>query len=167
MSLIYPDRLTTLLGNYRVGTADCLIDRGLVVLAQSQDYRRQVQARMKPIDADGIKKLPVAQYHVSRKIDGEFNCLVCQDGEAILVNPGGTVRVGLDFLDEIANEFTVDGIRRAVIAGELWFARPNGRERVHDVTRVARRPESEGELARLAFSAFDIIEWDGQTFGSF
>jgi hypothetical protein len=164
---MYPDRLTTLLGNYRVGTADCLTDRGLVALAQAQNYRRQVQARMKPIDSDGIKKLPVAQYHVSRKIDGEFNCLVYQAGEAILVNPGGTVRVGLDFLDEIANEFTVDGIHRTVIAGELWFARPNGRERVHDVTRVARCPESEGELARLAFSAFDIIEWDGQIFGSF
>ena len=40
------------------------------------------------------QKLPATEYHVSRKVDGEFAVLVFEAGEALLVNPGGTVRVG-------------------------------------------------------------------------
>jgi hypothetical protein len=150
-----------LLGRYAVGTGDCLTDPGLVAIAQ--DFRRQAQARIKPIDEAGIKKLPVARYHVSRKIDGEFNCLVYHDGEAILVNPGGTVLAGLPDLESAAWHLQAAGIRTAVIAGELWYERADGgRERAHDVTRVARRPESEAELLDLRFSAFDLIRLDGK-----
>jgi hypothetical protein len=165
MPLTHPDRLEILLGGYAVGDASCLTDPGLVAIAQ--DYRRRVQARMKPIDADSIKKLPVANYHVSRKIDGEFNCLVYQEGEAILVNPGGTVRAGLPDLAIFEWNMQAAQYRRAIIAGELWYDRGEARERVHDVTRFARRPESETDLLNLRFSAFDIIDLDGRQFESF
>jgi hypothetical protein len=164
MSLIIPDRMQTLLGSYCVGSADCLTDPGLVAIAQ--DYRRACQARMKPIDADGIKMLPAtggAEYHVSLKIDGEFNCLVydaaAADCNCILVNPGGTVRAGLPFLANIASRLAEGGCKRAVIAGELWYNRPE-RPRVHDVVRVARNPQSEEEVKGLSFAAFDIIHCD-------
>jgi hypothetical protein len=161
MSLIHPDRMQILLGRYAVGDASCLVDPSLVAVAQ--DYRRQAQARMMPLDAEQLhKKLPVGEYHCSLKIDGEFNVLVFQDGEAILVNPGGTVRAGLPVLDQLARQLQAAGVQRAVLAGELWYQRPErSRCRVHDVTRVARNPQSPDELARLRFVAFDLIELDG------
>jgi len=133
-------------------------------VAVAQDYRRQAQARMQPLDPDLIaKKIPPGEYHVSLKIDGEFNVLVYQDGEAILVNPGGTVRVGLPDLERAAWHLQAATIRSAVIAGELWYDRPDGgRERVHDVARVSRRPESQAELLNLRFSAFDLLSLDGK-----
>jgi hypothetical protein len=159
VSLVYSDRLKLLLGRYAVGDASCLVDPGLVAVAQ--DYRRRAQARMQPVDpADLARRLPPLgdSYHVSLKIDGEFNILVYQDGEAILVNPGGTVRAGLAQVDSFADAIRDSGMRAAVLAGELYFARPDsGRCRVHDVTRVARNPQSSEEVAGLRFAAFDVI----------
>jgi hypothetical protein len=154
--------MQTLLGRYAVGDASCLADPGLAAIAQ--DYRRKAQARMQPLDPEQLhKKLPVAKYHVSLKLDGEFNILVYQDGEAILVNPGGTVRTGLPELERAAWHFQAAGVRRAVVAGELWWHRPDeGRERVHDVVRVARKPNSDSELLDLRFAAFDLIDLDGK-----
>src|SRR5262249_9001092 len=159
--LAHSDCLDVLLGNYAVGCADCLADPGLVALAQ--DYRRKAAARLQPLDEAGLNKLPAADYHVSLKIDGEFNLLVYAAGEAIIVNPGGTVRTGLPCLDEAAQALQSAGVGRALIAGELWYV-PEGRvrERVHDVSRVARNPQSAEELEALAFSAFDVLEIDGQ-----
>src|SRR5262245_8644888 len=96
-------------------------------------------------------------------VHGEFNLLVYASGEAIIVNPGGTVRTGLPCLDEAAQALQSAGVGRALIAGELWYV-PEGRvrERVHDVSRVARNPQSAEELEALAFSAFDVLEIDGQ-----
>jgi hypothetical protein len=163
VSLVHSDRLKLLLGRYAVGYASCLVDPGLVAVAQ--DYRRRAQARMQPLDpADLAKRLPALTQpgsppcHVSLKIDGEFNLLVYADGEAILVNPGGTVRAGLAQVDSLADAIRDSGMRAAVLAGELYFARPDsGRCRVHDVTRVARNPQSSEEVAGLRFAAFDVI----------
>src|SRR5262245_17135697 len=159
--LAHRDHLDVLLERYAVCSADCLTDPGLVALAQ--DYRRKAAARLQPLDEAGLKKLPAADYHVSLKIDGEFNLLVYTLGEAILVNPGGTVRTGLPCLDEAADRLQQAGIGRAVIAGEFWYV-PEGRvrERVHDVSRVARNSQSAEELGGLAFSAFDVLEIDGR-----
>jgi hypothetical protein len=161
MPLVHPNRLKILLGDYAVGDASCLTDPGLVALAQ--DYRSKAAARIMPLDPDAISKLPVADYHVMLKIDGEFNILVYADEETILVNPGGTVRAGLPDLESAAWHLQAAGIRSAVIAGELWYDRPDGGlERVRDVERVTRRPESDSDLLNLRFSAFDLIRLDGK-----
>jgi len=92
--MIHSDRMDILLGRYAVGDASCLADPALV--AKAQDYRRRAAARMMPLDPGQLaKKLPAAEYHVSLKIDGEFNVLAYAEGQAVLVNPGGTVRTGL------------------------------------------------------------------------
>jgi hypothetical protein len=152
-----------LLGRYTVGEASCLTDPSLI--AKAQDYRRRDTSRMMPLDPGQLAtKLPPAEYHVSLKIDGEFDVLAYADGEAVLVNPGGTVRAGLPLLDRAARQFQAAGIRQAVLAGELYYVRPeSGRSRVHDVSRVARRPASQDELDGLHFAAFDLIERDGET----
>ena len=42
---------------------------------------------MLPLDADEIlKKIPKADYHVSRKVDGEFTVLMYRDGECCSLN---------------------------------------------------------------------------------
>jgi hypothetical protein len=158
MSLIYADKMQTLLGSYAVGDASCLVDPSLVTLAQ--DYRRRAQARLQPLDAEGLKKLPPKQeFHVSRKIDGEFNLLVYRGGEAILVNPGGTVRAGLPVLKAWAEDLqrVIDRGAIVVLAGEFFAQCKPGRERVHDVVRIARRPTDEYELQQLCFNAFDVV----------
>ena len=162
MPLTHPDRLEPLLGRYAVGDARCLVDPGLVAVAQ--DYRRQASARLQPLDEAGLKKkLPTGvDYHVSLKIDGEFNILVYDQGEAILVNPGGTVRTGLPCLESIALVLGQNPlVQRLVLAGELYY-RTDGRSRVHDITRVARNPQSHEELERLRFAAFDVLDYNGE-----
>ena len=93
-SLLDKARVEIKLGDYGVAPATALADGGL--LPRVQEYRRQASSRMIPLDADDIrKKIPKADYYVSRKVDGEFTVLVYRDGECLTLNPGGTVRIGL------------------------------------------------------------------------
>ena len=161
MSLVRKDKLEVKLAGYSVGTPAALVDPTL--LTRTQDYKRQTSQRMFPLEAADVpKRLSSAEYHVSLKIDGEFSVLAYADGEAILVNPGGTVRVGLALEKEAAEKLKAAGIKKALFAGELYYARPDGkRGRVHDVSRVARQPATKAELDGLHFAPFDIIEIDG------
>ncbi len=165
MSLVNRAKLDIKLGSYAVGTGAALADPLLV--ARAQDYRRHTASRMIPLEpADILKRFPAGEYHVSLKVDGEFSLLVYAAGEALLVNPGGTVRVGIPAVDEAAALFKKAGVKSALIPGELHFTKAEGkRPRVHDVSRVARTPASQAELDQLAFSAFDLLELDGQPAG--
>jgi ATP-dependent DNA ligase len=57
-------------------------------------------------------------------------------------------------------------VRSCVLAGEFYWLR-GGRERVHDVARVARRPQETAEIDGLAFAAFDILSVNGEPLSSF
>ena len=161
MKRLEPGRLEIKLGEYATGGSSALADP--LLLGRVQDYRRLTAARMMPLETTEVKKrLPTSDYHVSRKVDGEFNVLVFDGGEVCTVNPGGTVRVGLPMLAEAASQLKKAGINRAAIAGELHFVRPDGkRPRVHDVSRAARTPDSPADLDGLHFAAFDLIELNG------
>jgi len=154
-------RVEILMGHYGTAPATALVDSSL--LPKVQEYRRMASARMQPLDREGIThKIPAGEYHVSRKVDGEFTVLVFREGTAFSLNPGGTVRVGLPWLDEAAKLLGKAGVRDAMIAGELYVARDDGgRPRVHDVCTVARSPQSAGDLKRLRFAAFDVMSKDG------
>jgi hypothetical protein len=109
------------------------------------------------------ERIPQAPYHVSRKIDGEFTVLVYRDGEAFTLNPGGTVRVGMPWMEEAVRRLTEAGVKEVMVAGELYAQRPDqARARVHDVTSLARRPESTEDLDRLRFAVFDLMSVDGE-----
>jgi hypothetical protein len=123
-----------------------------------QEYRRISGSRMIPLDREGMKqKIPAADHHVSRKVDGEFTVLILRGGLAFTLNPGGTVRVGLPFLDEAASLLSKSGVNDVLIAGELYVYKEFGRTRVHDVSTTARGPKSEDDLKLLRFAVFDII----------
>ena len=47
-----------------------------------------------------------------------------------------------------------------LVAGELYVARNDRRPRVHDVSRVARQPESQADLEQLHLAVFDILDLD-------
>ncbi len=159
--MIDKTRVQIRLGRYGTAPATALANPQLHTRAQ--DYRRGLGMRMIPLDrADVSRKLPNATYHVSRKVDGEFAVLALDGGEALLVNPGGLVRVGLPALDEAAKLATTAGLARGLFAVELYVARPDGkRSRVHDVGQVARQPATAAELATLRLAVFDAIELDG------
>ncbi len=160
--LIDPARVEFKLGRYGVGAAKDLTDASL--WQRTQEYRQAVRSRMVPLDKRELtSRLPAGEYHLSRKVDGEFAVLVYSAGESLLVNPGGTVRVGLPLLTEAEKQLTRAGVKRALIAGELYYRHPTGaRSRVHDVSHAARSPDSQAELDHLQFAAFDVIELDGQ-----
>jgi hypothetical protein len=162
MSLLDRSRLEIKLGDFAMTSAAALADPRL--LQRVQDYRRQLSTRLTPLDAGEIKqRLGTADYHVSKKIDGEFNVLIFDQGEALLLNPGGTVRVGLPLLTEAAARLKQLGVQRSLVAGELHFVHPDSkRARVHDVSRAARQPESRDDLPALHFAAFDLMEINGE-----
>ncbi|GAB5406906.1 MAG: hypothetical protein Aurels2KO_51370 [Aureliella sp.] len=158
-------RFEVKLGNYSVGPATALSDSGL--LAATQEYRRQASSRMMPISqADIETRIPSGNFLVSRKLDGEFSVLVYRDGEAFTLNPGGTVRTGLPLHNEAAKILAGAGVDSALIAGELHVRRSDGtRSRVHDVSKVARSPQSEDDLSCLAFAPFDLISLNEEKAG--
>jgi hypothetical protein len=80
--LLDVSRVEIKLGDYGVAAATALKD--VTWHLKTQDYRRQIGARMYPLDKEDIRqKVPTADYHVSRKVDGEFTVLAFQRGQAI------------------------------------------------------------------------------------
>ena len=85
-SIIDHSQLTTKLGDYKVGKSQALIDS--LVLPLVRNYKRTVASRMYPLaPKDVANKISDAQYHVSRKIDGEFTVLLYKNEELLTLNP--------------------------------------------------------------------------------
>jgi ATP-dependent DNA ligase len=127
-----------------------------------QDYRRAAALRLYPLEGTDIaERVPAAEMHVSRKVDGEFTVLAFRPGEVFTLNPGGTVRVGMPLLDEAARLLSKAGVKEALIAGELYLARDDRRPRVQDVVSAVGRPTDVAELEQLRFAAFDLISCNG------
>lgn len=165
--LIDKGRLEAKFGDYAVAPAAGLSDP--LLLPRVQGYRRQSGARMMAVDRNSAqRKIPVGEFHISRKIDGEFNVLIWKDAQALLLNPGGTVRVGLPVLEEAEKAFKAAGVKEAFVPCELWVRRDDEqRPRVHDVSRVARKPENQAAIESLHWAVFDIMELEGESFGEF
>jgi hypothetical protein len=161
VALIDRGRLDIKLGDYGTAPAAALADPS--IHPRVQEYRRHASMRMVGLEPRDIRtRVPATSYHVSRKVDGEFTVLVYRDGQTLSINPGGTVRVGLPWMNEAASLLSQAGVREALVAGELYVARPDGRPRVHDVTSVARQPSSADDLEHLRFAVFDLISLDGK-----
>ncbi|MFM7237842.1 MAG: hypothetical protein ACKOYK_13980, partial [Cyanobium sp.] len=138
-------------------------------LRQARWRLRQLGESMRAFDIDTARqRLPVAEdYVISRKIDGEFTCLLYSRGVCLTLNPGGTVRVGAPFHQEAAERLAAAGVKEAFLGGELYVRRSDGqRPRVHDVTRVARKPANEAEVASLCYAVFDIYRLDGDDYAA-
>jgi ATP dependent DNA ligase C terminal region/ATP dependent DNA ligase domain len=159
--LVDVDMLAVKQGTYRQGVASALRDPNL--LAISRMRRRQASQVMVALDHEGMKtKIPPGPYFISLKIDGEFTVMAYKDGDIISVNPYGTVRMGAPFHIELGRMLAKAGIRSAIIGGELWVKHADGhRPRVHDVTRLARAPQSQADVDQLHYAVFAIYDLDG------
>jgi ATP dependent DNA ligase C terminal region/ATP dependent DNA ligase domain len=159
--LVDRGRMEIKLGSFAVGSATMLADSS--ILPTVQDYRRRVSGQMMPLDKPGIReRIPTAEYHVSRKVDGEFTVLVYRNGEVFTINPGGTVRMGMPWQEEARKQLAAASVTEAMIVGELYVENTERRPRVHDVVTVARQPQSLTDLERLRFAVFDIASRDGK-----
>jgi ATP-dependent DNA ligase len=161
--LVDPKSLKQSVGGYRIGGPESLADQGWLRAARMR--RRQLGEMMRAFDIETAKqRLPAADdYFISRKIDGEFTCLVYRDGDCLTLNPGGTLRVGAPFHAEAAERLSKAGVKSAFLGGELYVRRLDGkRPRVHDVTRVARKPADADEVAGLCLAVFNVYDLDGE-----
>lgn len=155
------DDMRVLVGGYLVGTYEALSDSNYINVARTR--RRQLGQLFMALDkAMAPRKMPKGEYYLSRKIDGEFTILIYRDGDAVTLNPGGTLRAEAPFMKEAAAALKKAGIKEAILGGELYVQRPDGkRPRVHDVVRVARAPADAGEVAQLGMGFFNIYDLDG------
>lgn len=161
-SLIDPSLFEIRFGTYEVASATALADATL--LAMVRNYKRTVASQLIPLSGDDIaRKISDAEYHVSRKVDGEFCVLIYQNRQIITLNPGGTIRTGLPWQAEAKAMIEKAGWSSVVIAGEL-FAKvsEDRRPRVHDVVSLARQPKTEADLQAIQFAVFDVISIDNQ-----
>jgi hypothetical protein len=155
--IVARERVESRLGAYGCARAETLTDP--LLWGRAQEARRLLSSRMTSVARDELRaRLPAGDVHVSRKVDGEFTLLVVDGDEAFTVNPGGTVRVGLPLLEEAQALVGRAGKRRVLAVGELYLHDPARRTHVHDVTGVLTRPRDAGELDRVRFAAFDLIE---------
>ncbi len=162
MSLFDKSKMREVVGTYLSGDHVALADSNYISVARTR--RRQAGQMVIALDKAMVpRKMPKAEYYVSRKIDGEFTILIYKDGEAITLNPGGTLRAGAPFMAEAAAALKKAGVKSAILGGELYVQRPDGkRARVHDVVRVARAPADMKEVGQLAIGFFNIYDLDGQ-----
>ncbi len=161
-SLLDKDKLIQVLGDYHSGKASkCILDPDILRTVRMR--RRQIGRMMTALDREKAKyRIPAGDYFISRKIDGEFTCLVYKNGEAFTVNPGGTVRMGAEFHKRASKHLKKAGVKSALIGGELYVNRPDGKRAwVHDVVRVARKPEDQDAVDSLGFGIFNIYDLDG------
>src|SRR5262245_8615105 len=155
-ALLDRGRVEIKLAEYGVAPATALADS--LLLGRTQDYRRAAASRLYPLEGSAInEKVPSAEFHVSRKIDGEFTVLVFRQGEVFTINPGGTVRIGLPVLEEAARLLSRAGVKEVMLACELYVARNDRRSRVHDIVSIASRPTAIAELDQIHLAAFDVI----------
>src|SRR3954462_11263339 len=117
MTLLDKSRVEIKFGEY--GTAPAIALSDPTLLSRVQEYRRNMGARMVPIAREDLRRrIPAGDYHVSRKLDGEFTVLIADGNEIFTLNPGGTVRFGLPFAAEAKALLDKAGLGRVMIAGE-------------------------------------------------
>lgn len=122
--------------------------------AELARYKRNVASRYRAITAPEIPIFASQRLLVSPKIDGETWFLVMRDGDVALANPRGRVLSGaLPVLDE-ARTMAARAGRPLVFPGELFALRKNGRPRHGDLAAAI----SAGEVDRIGFTAFDVID---------
>jgi len=162
MGIIDQSKLSKKATDYHVGDATCIADASYLRLTRMR--RRQLGQMMRAYDTELAKsKLPEGEYYISNKLDGEFTCIIFNEGELFTLNPGGTVRLGAAVHQEACKLFVDAGVKSAMLGAELYVRRADGeRARVHDVVRVARAPKDQAEADTLCLGVFNIYELDGE-----
>src|SRR5436305_3794467 len=163
MNLDYDDRrISKKKGDYATGEAIYLADPSLHT--RTQDYKRQLSAKMRGVSAQDIARIQAGRgYTARRKYDGEFSMIFFDGKRLISVNPGGTVRWGLPQYKECEKLLKAAKVKSCVLGGELYVRAENFKGlRIHQVVGILRNPKSEEDMDRLGLAIFDLVEYDGK-----
>ena len=146
-------RLDTMPSGIRTGTA--LADDSLAALGRT--YKKDVASRYRLLKESQMRELSPEGLYASIKLDGQLHFLYKDDNEIFLWNPRGRVITNLPLLAEARNTLPAG---RIILAGEL-YSTLRERSRVYDVTSALGQ-SSDGDVSKLAFGAFDILELDSE-----
>ena len=115
-------------------------------------YKRRVAGNYRPLTPEEIKLLPVSNYLVSEKIDGELWFLVLDGENSFFTNAMGKVIHGsLPILQEASSLPKGD-----ILVGELHAISVSDRPRVGDLSSVLSEPGQE-RCTDLRFAVFDLL----------
>ncbi len=137
---------------------------------QVKDYKLRVASQFRSINRDYVNRLRGSEFYISLKLDGEHAhlCYDRDEGRAFLIRHRGYAYYGLPCLDEAKRIFDAAGVKRALIAGELYVKRPDkARTRVFDVVALTKDPKPNADLSWLRFAPFDILTLDDEVMVDF
>lgn len=138
---------------------------------QVTDYKSRIASKFKSINKDHIDRIQGNEMYVSLKLDGEHCHLYYEEDEedrAYLIRPRGYAYFGLPCLEEAKQTLKAMGIRRCLMAGELFVKKEDGsRTRIFDVIHHTKAPKTQEDLDRLHFAPFDILMLDDEEYVDF
>jgi hypothetical protein len=123
------------------------------------DYKKNVAGKFMLVEGAKLKqRIDGERFAVTRKIDGHLQVVFYTMGEIYMLNSSGKQKVEhLKCLDAFAEALKRAGVKRAIIAAELYLPREGGRPRCGDVPAALA---DESKRDELALAPFDIIELD-------
>ena len=124
---------------------------------QAIDYKKSVASKYLPVSQGEIlsKIREADEYLLSIKYDGHSYLLCYENGEVALINAGGNIIEDLPVLIDAKILFEELKIKKACIAGELYFNKGEERSRVFDLTA-----NLDEKSENIYFAGFDILSFD-------
>ena len=125
------------------------------------DYKKNVAGKFVLVEGAKLKqRIDGERFAVTRKIDGHMQVVFYIDGQVFMLNANGKQKAEqLKCLDAFAEAVKAAGLKRAIIAAELYLPRPEGRPRCGDVQAALA---DDAKRDQLALAPFDIVELDGE-----
>jgi ATP-dependent DNA ligase len=177
--IVEAKNIDTAFGGYIRSKNNCVGDLGVV--NQIDNFREIVLKQFKPIYSDKILRTNFGEKaYVSIKVDGA-NAYAVWDRNAqnklfFCNSPYHRIWAGLKANIEFEKIMEKSDVDYAIFAGEMFAAPVNkygidfeGRSQVQDFMKCQRNPQSEGDLDRIGFKVFDIVniehkKWDEMIF---
>ena len=125
------------------------------------DYKKNVAGKFVLVEGAKLKQRVDGQrFAVTRKIDGHMQVVFFVDGQVFMLNASGKQKAEqLKCLDAFAEAVKAAGVKKAIIAAELYLPREGGRPRCGDVQAALA---DDAKRDQLALAPFDIVELDGE-----
>ena len=127
------------------------------------DYKKNIAGKFMLVEGAKIKsRVAGNEFCVTRKIDGHMQILFYKDGDAVLLNSGGTDKAGkLHCLDVAVECLKKAGVKEAIVPAELYMPREEGRPRFGDVPNALADPAKRNQLC---LAVFDLVSLDGRSY---
>jgi len=133
------------------------------LIAKAKEQKRKLSNSLVSICGIDIDtKVFGETFHVTRKVDGEFNILKFDGKKSVFVNSSGNIKDDLKILKEIDDLLKSKKIKSLECMVELHVNESNQRSRIYDVLSALAQNEEIIEI-----SPFELIELDGEKFDDY